>query len=143
MFGGLFILWIVDGRIKREQALHALISATLAWIAGGLVKDLFPILRPFKINGFPPLTFTIPSDASFPSIHAAVAFSLAITIWMHNKKIGVLYLVAAFLVGVSRVVGNVHFPVDILAGAILGSIIAFSVEKLHPATLITKKKRRS
>ncbi len=134
MFGGLLILWIFDGKVKREQALHAFAAVLLAWVIAQMLKNLLPTTRPFLLNGGSPLTLTVHTDNSFPSGHSAVAFSLAITIWLHNKKLGFFYLAAAFLVGIGRVFANVHYLLDIVVGGLLGSLVAVIVNKFHPTT---------
>jgi undecaprenyl-diphosphatase len=131
MFLGLLILWVIDGRIKREQVLHALFAAVVAWGIAQVIKAVFPTLRPFELNGLTPLTLLPSSDGAFPSGHTAAAFALATTIWLHDKKMGSVFVVAALTVGVARVWGNVHYPIDILGGAVLGAITAFLIEKVH------------
>jgi len=138
LFAGLLFLWLIDGRIKKEQALHAFFSAIAAWILADMIKGLFPTLRPFYINGLVPLTVTTPQDGSFPSGHSAAAFALAVSLWLHDKKIGFWYLLVALIIGVARVLAHVHFLVDILGGAVLGSSVAFLVDKLHLYSLIRK-----
>ena len=140
MFAGLLALWIVDGKIKKEQALHALIASLFAWMISQMIKGLFPSVRPFEVNGGGVKTITMPLDGSFPSGHTAAAFALAITVWLHDKKMGAIYIVAALLVGIGRITANVHYPVDIVAGGILGTITGYGVEKLHVFKLIRKKK---
>ena len=96
MFAGLLVLWIIDGRIKKEQALHAFFSAILAWTVANMIKSLFPTLRPFEINAGPVWTIsTYHSSGAFPSAHAATAFALAFTIWLHDKKLGIIFLLSA------------------------------------------------
>ena len=136
MFGGLLILWVIDGRIKKEQVLHALLAAGIAWGVAQIIKDLFPTVRPFELNGLIPLTLFPSSDGAFPSGHSAAAFALAATIWLTDKKVGSAFVVLALIVGVARVWGNVHYPVDILGGAILGVATAFLIEKAHLRKLI-------
>jgi undecaprenyl-diphosphatase len=131
MFFGLFLLWISDGKIRREAVLHALFASIIAWGFANMIKSFFPTLRPFEVEGVLPLTLTTPGDSSFPSSHAAVAFTLAVTIWLHDKKWGGVYIVAALLVGLGRVLSNVHYTTDIFGGALLGSVIAYTVEKMH------------
>lgn len=131
MFAGLLYLWFIDGRLKKEQALHALFSALIAWLITQMIKDLIPTLRPFQVNGSLPMTLTIPFDASFPSGHSAAAFALAVSVWLHDKKAGVLFIFAAILVGWSRIIGNVHFFGDILAGAVIGITVSIMIEKIH------------
>lgn len=131
MFGGLLILWLIDGKIKREQVLHALLAVAVAWGIAQVIKAVFPTVRPFELNGLTPLTLLPSSDGAFPSGHSAAAFALATTIWLHDKKIGWVFVIAALVVGVARVLGHVHYPIDILGGAVLGAVVAFLIEKVH------------
>lgn len=131
MFGGLLALWIFDGRIKREQALHAFVAVLIAWVIAQMLKSLLPISRPFVLNREPALTLLAHDNSSFPSSHSAVAFSLAVTIWLHNRKLGLFYLIAAFLVGIGRVFANVHYLLDIVVGGLLGGLVAVVVNKFH------------
>jgi undecaprenyl-diphosphatase len=141
MFAGVFVLWIVDGRIKREVALRALMTSIIAWITVQMVKNLFPTMRPFETNGNSTMVVWNPSDGSFPSTHTAVAFGIAMTVWLYDKKLGAVFMVTAFLVGAARVAANVHYPLDIAGGAILGALVAYLVERLHPSKLLRRAKR--
>lgn len=131
MFGGLFVLWTVDGKIKKEQVIHALISFALAWVVTDIIKRLFPTLRPFEVNGLAPLTLIARGDGSFPSGHTASSFALATTIFLHDKRVGTGFLIAASVVGVGRILSNVHYPIDIVGGAAIGITIAYLIEKVH------------
>jgi undecaprenyl-diphosphatase len=137
MFAGLLALWVIDGKIKREQVLHAFVATIVSWAVVQMVKSLFPTLRPYEINGGPIFTLTMfhPSGG-FPSIHSAVAFALAVSIWLHDKKIGLLFMISAILVGIGRVLGNVHYFLDIAGGAVIGIIVALILERLHLGKLL-------
>lgn len=128
---GLFYLWLIDGNIKKEQVLHAILSALLAWAATEMIKNVFPIPRPFELNGSLPLTITIPKDGSFPSEHAAVAFGIAGSLWLHNKKTGVAFFIIALLIGWGRVMSQVHSFADIFGGALIGVVTSYIVVRLH------------
>lgn len=142
MFFGLWVVWKADGKFRREQVLHALVSALLAWLIAQMIKGLFPTVRPFQVNGFSPLTLTVPGDSAFPSGHSAAAFALATTIWLHDKKLGSVFVLTALAIGIGRVLGNVHFPVDILGGAFIGVALALVIDRLHLYNLLTKRKVR-
>lgn len=138
MFFGLLVLWFKDGKIKKEQVFHALFAAGSAWIIAHIIKALFPTLRPFQVNGEPVEVIIPLTNGGFPSGHTAAAFALALTIWKHDKKAGIVFLVSAVIVGIARVLANVHYPVDILGGAVLGIIDALVVEKLHFKKLLRR-----
>lgn len=139
LFLGLIMLWFIDGRIKKEQVIHALFACLFAWIIAALIKHFFPTIRPFVLNGRETDVIVRPTDGAFPSEHTVLAFALAVTIFMHDKKIGSLFLISALLIGIARVVANVHYPIDIVGGAFLGTFVAVIIEKLHFLRLIKKR----
>lgn len=141
LFVGLGVLWVIDGKIKKEQVIHAIFASLIAWAITALIKHFFPTLRPFMINGKEIEVFIRPLDGAFPSGHTAEAFALAVTIFMHDKKIGWFFLASALAIGIARVVANVHYPIDILGGALIGMLVAVMVEKIHLFKLLTISRR--
>ena len=65
-----------------------------------------------------------PSSYSCPSTHTAWAFAAAASVWMYFKKPGAVLLAVAALIGFSRMYLFVHFPTDVLFGAVLGAALA-------------------
>ena len=69
------------------------------------------------------VAFLIPSDKfSFPSGHTAAAFVMATLISFYYPSFSLLAYTLASVIGFSRVLLGVHFPSDIVAGALLGSV---------------------
>ncbi|MFH1582227.1 MAG: phosphatase PAP2 family protein [bacterium] len=58
--------------------------------------------------------------ASFPSGHASLFFAVSTVIYLYNKKAGILFFIASFLISISRVFAGIHWPADIIAGALVG-----------------------
>ncbi len=141
MFAGLIVLWFVDGRVKKEQVFRACAAALLAWVIGQMLTSLLPSVRPFIVNTELPLTYTLHFDNAFPSSHTAVAFGLAVTLWLHDKKLGIVYLALAVLVAIGRVFANVHYILDVIIGGMIGAMVAVIVNKLHLFRLFKKKKQ--
>jgi undecaprenyl-diphosphatase len=132
MFAGLVLLWFVDGKIKKEQVVHALLASFIAWTVAEVMKRIFNTPRPFDVNqNLQTFTATLPLDPAFPSGHAATVFALAVTIWFHDRKVGIIFIVLAALVAWARVAANVHYPVDVIVGAMIGMAVAIAVEKVH------------
>lgn len=138
LFIGLGFLWIIDGKIKKEQVVHALFAVFIAYLIAELIKHFFPTLRPFMINGKEIDVFIRPINGAFPSGHTAEAFALAVTIFLHDRRVGWWFLASALLIGIARVLANVHYPIDIVGGAFLGTLVAVVVEKLHFLDLVKK-----
>ncbi len=143
LFIGLIILWVIDGKIKKEQVVHALFSCAIAWFAAFIIKDLYPTLRPFVLDGRGVMTLTVPTDGAFPSQHTALAFAISVTIFMHDKKVGWFFLISALTIGVARVLANVHYPIDIVGGALIGTLVAVIIERIHLFDLLTGLKKHN
>jgi len=82
--------------------------------------------RPFvdhEVN----LLFYRPTDSSFPSNPATVGFSIATAVWLYNRWLGALFLALTTLFGLSRIYCGVHYPSDVIAGALLGGLSAYLV----------------
>jgi membrane-associated phospholipid phosphatase len=86
-----------------------------------LVKVVVRRHRP-ELAGLPPLTATV-SRLSFPSAHATTSFAAA-GAFGALAPAGALYPVASAF-AVSRPILGVHYPSDVVAGALLGSAIAW------------------
>jgi len=143
LFAGLGYLWVIDGRIKKEIVLHALFAIIVAWAVSEITKTLFPTLRPFQVNGKPPLTFTfIGKSAAFPSAHTAIAFALSTSVFLHSKKIGFLFILGSIGVGFGRILGNVHYPLDVFGGAVIGTITAVVIDRIHVYNLLLVSRRK-
>jgi undecaprenyl-diphosphatase len=139
LYAGLIVLWFIDGRIKKEQVIHALLASFFAWTIAFVIKLIFPTDRPFVVNGEGVDVLIRPTDGAFPSQHTTLAFALAVTIYMHDRKFGWYFLIGAIVIGAARVLANVHYPVDILGGALIGTLVAVIVEKVHLFQLLRKR----
>lgn len=65
-----------------------------------------------------------PGDWSFPSNHSVIAFSAAAALWMIDRRLGAIGLLAAVAMGFSRVWVGAHYPHDVVAGALVGIVLA-------------------
>ena len=70
-------------------------------------------------------------EPSFPSDHAVFYFSLAMAMYFIDKKLFKYFLISAMLMGVARVFVGVHYPVDIVAGAVIGVGVGLVVYKIY------------
>jgi undecaprenyl-diphosphatase len=100
------------------QAAAAAILARLIIVE--FIRWLWPRTRPFVENSVNLLFNYNPEIPSFPSGHAAFYFAIAAIVYFYNKKIGILFFIAAFLISLARVFAGVHWPSDIIAGALVG-----------------------
>lgn len=136
------VLFLLMFLIKNFNKYFVLVTSSLlaAIVARFVIVDIiryfFPRLRPFmenKVNLLFPYIQT-----AFPSGHAAFTFGLATVIYCYNKKAGVLFFIAGFLISISRVFAGIHWPSDIITGALVGIFSGWLINKISQKLLKPK-----
>ena len=106
------------------------------WSAIGL-KALFDRDRPPLRYAEPKPLVHVPHDASFPSGHAATSFAAATMLSFAFPRLAPALFVLAAAVAFSRVYVGVHYPLDVIGGAVLGIGVATALR------LLVRVRRRS
>jgi undecaprenyl-diphosphatase len=115
-------------RAWRRAALAAVLSAGVALVIAKVISELVDRARPFVVDPHGVHLFSgHAADPGFPSDHATGAFAVAMAIYLRNRLWGGVALVAAAVLSVGRVAIGVHFPSDVLAGAVLGCLVALAL----------------
>lgn len=115
----IFILWIIG---KREMALYLLIAILIHIAVGGTLKYLVDRPRPFEVlDGVH--TVYQPTDPSFPSGHTEGSFAAAAAIGRKFPKLILPLGFFAITVGFGRIYYGVHWPLDVIGGAVIGILI--------------------
>ena len=136
------IIWIVTAiillffRRTRKVGFILLISLGITALINNLViKVIVDRERPFITNEALKTIILKPSGASFPSGHASSSFAAAAVLLKYFRKKGLFGLAAAILISFSRIYFCVHYPSDVIAGAVEGVLIAliisFAFEKIY------------
>ena len=99
-------------------------------LAAQVFKPLIGRVRPCVALSDVHLLVKMKTSFSLPSAHAANFFALATFFTIFYQRYKWWFFSAAFLVALSRVSVGVHYPFDVFAGAILGSVCALVITKL-------------
>jgi undecaprenyl-diphosphatase len=115
--------------LERKAVATAFISFVIArLLLTELIRIIVPRHRPIVLHPIIDL-MQIQKESAFPSGHASAMFAIAIAIYFYNKRLGSWLLVMSAVTAVARVVIGVHWPSDIIAGALLGILVAWLTEK--------------
>lgn len=107
-----------------------------------LLKPLVGRLRPFAVNTAVELLVKAPLDASFPSGHTAASFAAVFALKAAGSPLWKPALAVAVVIAFSRLYLYVHWPSDVLAGALLGAAVGWAGAKLaeKAGKLVEKRK---
>jgi len=128
LFLGVVALWFLSGWIAgrsrdRQGALTAFVAALGALAVVQLIDHLWDRTRPFVAHtATVHLLVAHAPDASFPSDHVTAACAIAVVLLAYHRRLGVLALLFAALLAYARVYIGVHYPGDVLGGALLGTL---------------------
>ncbi|MPN20151.1 hypothetical protein SDC9_167528 [bioreactor metagenome] len=124
-------IWIITAVLLLyfNKTRHIGIAMMVAIILEVVICNLFlkPVIarpRPFVNMSDINLLIEWPKDYSFPSGHAAVSFAGAVTLIRYKSKLALPAMILAVLISFSRMYLYVHYPSDILVGAVIGSACA-------------------
>ena len=113
---------------SRSASLMVLCAVVLAFLIGELtMKNVICRVRPCNVDTDILLAVSRPTAYSFPSGHTGSSFAAATAIFLWNKKWGIPALILALVIALSRVYLFVHYPTDVMAGALLGVLCAVAV----------------
>ena len=131
LLGLLALVPWVSNRLKgREWAksncawrmpLAGFLAAVASFGGNWLISLLWFRDRPFRVLEEADLLISPPLTAhAFPSSHSAVAFAVVFAVVFFHRRYGLALVALAVLVAFSRVFVGVHYPSDVVIGALLG-----------------------
>ncbi|MCI7300735.1 MAG: phosphatase PAP2 family protein [Clostridiales Family XIII bacterium] len=107
--------------LQKDTGLaRAVLVPGISFVVISVFRYLYCAPRPYEVFDLPPV---IPKDTrgkSFPSRHVFSIFIIGMTFFWKMPLAGVLIGAAGIFMAVVRVLGGVHFPKDVIAGAALG-----------------------
>ena len=135
------LLLLIKGQRKYGAAVACglvldLVSCNL------LLKPLIGRIRPFAVNTAVELLVKAPMDASFPSGHTAASFTAVFALKTAGSPLWKPALAVAVVIAFSRLYLYVHWPSDVLAGALLGAAVGWVGAKIVEKVLKKSKAGR-
>jgi undecaprenyl-diphosphatase len=128
------LLHLFGGRFGRRAALRGAFSLVLTSFVTNIPAKLFWRRARPKLDEVPQIRrlAKLPTSTSFPSGHAASAFAFATGVALEKPVVGVPLLGLAGAVAYSRVYVGVHYPSDVVGGALIGAGVAIATRRFWP-----------
>lgn len=122
---GICVLLLI---LKKTRTTGLVCSCSLAatfLINNIILKNIVARTRPYEVVEGLNRIIGAQSDYSFPSGHSGASFAVAVVMFMEMpKKYGVPALIVATLIALSRLYVGVHYPSDVIAGILTGTLYA-------------------
>lgn len=136
------ILYICGPKTRRASFLM-LFAVFISFALGEeVLKYIFQRPRPFLSLEGVNLLVAPPGSFSFPSGHTANAFAASLVIARKIPRLAWLVLLLAVVIAFSRVYVGVHYPLDLLGGALLGALCAKFVLGLEASVYSPSRRTR-
>lgn len=105
----------------RKKGITVAVALVLEVVCCNLIlKPFVARIRPCDINTAITLLIPRPSDFSFPSGHTGTSFAATTALYKSRSRLWMPALVLSCLIAFSRLYLYVHYPTDVLAGALIG-----------------------
>ncbi len=135
LIGVLIYFFFKSNKKNKKKHFHTVLFALFAglfsrYILKGIIVTIYPVARPYIAHT--QITLLIPpllgeEFQSFPSGHALFFFAVSSALFFHHKKLGSFFFISSILIGLGRVMVGVHYPLDILCGAVIGIATSFAL----------------
>lgn len=117
----IYPLYLIILGIKGDiRFWKVLIIPGISFVLLSLVRKYINASRPYEVFDIVPIINKDTKGSSFPSRHVFSAFIIAMTLYYISMPIGVFLMLLGSILAIVRVVGGVHFPRDVIVGAIIG-----------------------
>lgn len=119
------VLGAIYWMFNKQLGLRMLFALIISGIITLVFKELFARPRPYEILDGGIIPLITESTFGIPSGHALMTFVIwgYYAIWMKKRPITIAVVIYIILQGLSRMYLGVHFPQDVIAGWLLGSVI--------------------
>ena len=115
----------------RKTGFVVAVSLILEVICCNLIlKPFVGRIRPCDVNPAIQLLIPRPTDYSFPSGHAGASFAATAALFGQKSRLWIPSLILSLLIGFSRLYLYVHYPSDVLVGALLGTMLGLLASAL-------------
>lgn len=112
------------------------IPAGTAILISESISAIYIRQRPFVADSHVKLLVPHGADGGMPSHHIVFMVAIVVSIYFYDRRFATFLALLTVLTGIARVVAGIHYPSDIIAGAILGAGIVYLYRRVLPTRLL-------
>lgn len=117
-----FVVLVIMAFEKDTRIIRVVLVTGISFILVSVFRHLVNTPRPYTLYKFNPIVKKDKKGESMPSRHVFSAFVIGMACLYLDPVLGIIVFADGILMCVGRVVAGVHFPKDVIAGAIIGII---------------------
>lgn len=106
-----------------DSLIRSILIPAVSFVLLSAFRNWYNAPRPYEVIDMEPVIKKDTKGHSFPSRHVFSAFMIAMVLFSLSAPCGVVFLFVAFCIAVIRVLGGVHFPKDVIVGAMVGIVL--------------------
>ena len=119
---GLWFWGTQPARLQNQlTTIKAIAALSLANLVTLQLNNIYFRARPFVDHDLT-LIFYEPTDSSFPANASAIGFAIATAVFLRWRRLGLALYGLALLYSFARVYAGIHYPTDVLGGAVIGLV---------------------
>ena len=109
----------------------------IAIVISESISAIYVRQRPFVTDSQVHLLVPHSADGGMPSHHLVFMAALAASVYYYDRRSAIFFAVLTLITGMARVVAGIHYPTDILVGALIGVAIVYLYHRVIPANALS------
>ena len=109
----------------------------IAIVVSESISAIYVRQRPFVADSKVHLLVPHSADGGMPSHHIVFMVALVASIYYYDRRTAAFFGVLTLITGLARVVAGIHYPTDILVGALIGVGIVYLYHRVLPAKVLS------
>lgn len=107
---------------KDYRLIRIVLTTGISFVLLSIVRKIIDAPRPYALYDFEPIVKKDKSGESMPSRHVFSCFVIAMAFMYIDVSLGVIVMIDGILMAILRVIIGVHFPKDVIVGALIGIV---------------------
>lgn len=124
--------------VKKGVVILA-IPLGIAIVISESISAIYVRQRPFVTDSKVHLLVPHAADGGMPSHHIVFMAVLVASIYYYDKRSAIFFALLTLITGVARVVAGIHYPTDIVIGALIGAIIVYVYHRIVPVKALSMR----